>query len=330
MEAFKIEPHIEQSDFFSAIRGGFAWVAKKSQHVSINEKALQNLSDTLQPLAQDDVFDTTHHYIGDLAGTTAYVLVLDTLNFGSGYESYLRKEGWEFVDDSFYFTFSTRLKEYFEQNGIIEAQTLSHIQLEDTARILKLNINQAYSFDFARIATLALREFGQEVEKYYGGSYISFVQRAAGHAESLVGNLSHLTYFNDVHNYKGVPIPFYKRAQITAADLHLAYGRLGQGLFSDIDSLTMFPDNSVPHILRRKGVLEYTTKLAQKIDGGMLLASGSEEEIEIRACAGHVVELIAKAKNMTSMDVDHILWHANEAASKEDEMKPHQTICSFY
>ena len=46
---------------------------------------------------------------------------------------------------------------------------------------------------------------------------------------------------------------FWKRAQITANDLALA----GVAEFPDLDRLTIFADNLVPHVLRVDGVLRY-------------------------------------------------------------------------
>ncbi len=46
---------------------------------------------------------------------------------------------------------------------------------------------------------------------------------------------------------------FYKRAQITPSDLALA----GVAEFDDLDRLTIFADNLVPHVLRVDGVLRY-------------------------------------------------------------------------
>ena len=51
---------------------------------------------------------------------------------------------------------------------------------------------------------------------------------------------------------------FYKRAQIAANDLQLA----GVVDFADIDRLTIFADNLVPHVLRLDGVLVYSDELA--------------------------------------------------------------------
>ena len=58
---------------------------------------------------------------------------------------------------------------------------------------------------------------------------------------------------------------FYKRAQIvTGNDLALA----GVAAFDDLDRLTIFADNLVPHVLRCDGVLVYEDRLAAHIDAG--------------------------------------------------------------
>ena len=81
----------------------------------------------------------------------------------------------------------------------------------------------------------------------------------------------------------------YKRAQIVASDLALA----GVAEFADLDRLTIFADNLVPHVLRCEGVLVYDESLAARIDAGETLPLGGAER-EIRACALHACELISQ------------------------------------
>ena len=54
-----------------------------------------------------------------------------------------------------------------------------------------------------------------------------------------------------------VEVPFYKRAQITVSHLARAFDGQGLGRFDDVDRLTAFADNLVPHVLRMAGVLVY-------------------------------------------------------------------------
>jgi hypothetical protein len=129
-------------------------------------------------------------------------------------------------------------------------------------------------------------------------------------------------------------VPFYKRAQITAADLALAFEGRGPGRFEDLDELTAFADNLVPHVLRREGALEYAPELARRVDAGVLLASGSREEIEIRAAGLHGVELLVAALRRAGVravarEVDMILWHRGQRPEIKAHLR-HRTRCAYY
>lgn len=84
----------------------------------------------------------------------------------------------------------------------------------------------------------------------------------------------------------------YKRAQIFAADLWGAFKGQGYGEFYDIGSITMFADYIVPAVLQRLGVLKYSSSLANIIETNNEIGSGSEEEVELRACSVYAVEKI--------------------------------------
>lgn len=98
--------------------------------------------------------------------------------------------------------------------------------------------------------------------------------------------------FRDHSLYKGRQIFLYKRAQIFAADLWGAFKGQGYGHFHDVGSITIFADYIVPATLRQLGVLKYSAKLSDAIDTQKEILSGSEEEVELRACTIHAVELM--------------------------------------
>jgi hypothetical protein len=72
----------------------------------------------------------------------------------------------------------------------------------------------------------------------------------------------------------------------------------------------MFADNLVPHVLRLDGVLEFDPELVARIERQELIEPGSPEEVEIRACAVHAVELLVAASPgpCTAAEVDQGLW----------------------
>ena len=108
----------------------------------------------------------------------------------------------------------------------------------------------------------------------------------------------------------------------------MALGGRGLGRFDDLDRLTIFADNLVPHVLRCDGVLVYDARLAAHIDAGRPLRLGPQER-EIRACAVHACELIARRLDVTAHELDHWLWHRGHAP--EYKARPrHRCRTIFY
>jgi hypothetical protein len=139
----------------------------------------------------------------------------------------------------------------------------------------------------------------------------------AGSAERLAEMLARgMAMFDD----RG----FYKRAQIVANDLALA----GVAEFDDLERLTIFADNLVPHVLRCDGVLVYDEQLGARIDRGERLTLGGAER-EIRACALHACELISQRTGVPARNIDTWLWTRGQ--SREYKSRPrHRCRTVFY
>jgi hypothetical protein len=181
----------------------------------------------------------------------------------------------------------------------------------------------------------ALNELGKYLIANFRGDYIELVKAADSSAEHLVSLLVKMPFFNDVASYDDLNVHFYKRAQLTAADLSIALKGQGLGFFRDLHEMTMFADNLVPHVLRMDGMLLYDANLAARIDSEELIASGSPEEVEIRACALHAVELVAKALKKGGHDVspvglDYVLWNRGQQPYYKEVKPRHRTRSVFY
>src|SRR3712207_689259 len=117
---------------------------------------------------------------------------------------------------------------------------------------------------------------------------------------------------------------FYKRAQIVPSDLALA----GVARFGDLDTLTIFADNLVPHVLRCDGVLVYDDALAAHIDSELVLENAVAER-EIRACAVHACVHIAARLGVPERVLDMWLW--NRGQRPEYKARPrHRARSVFY
>jgi hypothetical protein len=263
------------------------------------------------PLAmiQSPEIDPAYHFLGTTEETVAYVVTLDTINFGSGYFPALRKR----PGLSGYFTVALALKEWFAAHGPLQATELARLAAGDCARIFGQQDAGPVAGELMELFAAALRDLGGFLLTRFEGRPTALVEAAGASAERLVALLDALPYFHDVQAYDELSVPFYKRAQLMAADLSVALAGQGPGRFDDLVRLTIFADNLVPHVLRVDGVLRYDDALAAAIDAGDLIPSGSREEVEIRAAAVHAVELMVAALRVAGHDVtarglDYALW----------------------
>ncbi len=160
-----------------------------------------------------------------------------------------------------------------------------------------------------------LREAGRILLEKWDGDVVRLIEWAAGSACRLVKRLvQDFPSFRDQFVLDGRPVYFWKRAQLFASDLSLAFEGKGLGAFRDRHRLTAFADYKLPQVLRAMGVLSYHPRLADRIDRLEPLASGSREEVEIRAMTLWAVEEIKRTlhrygrREVTSAQVDCWLW----------------------
>jgi hypothetical protein len=305
---------ISNFDIFTTIRASCAAVAEKARHVHIDAAGLAAYAAAL-PLdqARCPTLDPESHLLDHEEDTAAFFLVLDAVNFGSGYFPHLNK----LPGKSGYFTVATRLKSYFERSGPPSATDLTGLDAAACARIFGQGLDDAVVAELMGLFARALNDLGHLLLERADSSYATLIGAADGSAARLVEILATMPFFRDVHAYQDHDVLFYKRAQLTAADLALAFNGQGPGRFDDLDRLTIFADNLVPHVLRVDKVLLYEDTLAKRIDEGQLIRKGSAEEIEIRACALHAVEqlcdqLRGAGHSVSAHRLDYLLWNRGQ------------------
>jgi Potential Queuosine, Q, salvage protein family len=230
------------------------------------------------------------------------ILQLDAINFGSGWFPTLRKRpglsGYRTVVAA------------FAEHGSWSNTDLRSLDATAVAAAL----GQDSDHPLMRLYAEALRDLG----RFLGDrSALDLVEAADGSAERLATLLARgMRFFDD----RG----FYKRAQIVPSDLALA----GAASFDDLDRLTIFADNLVPHVLRVDGVLRYDPELAAHIDSERLLPQGRAEQ-EIRACALHAVEQLAARTGTPPRELDIQLWNRGQAPEYK-AVPRHRTRSVYY
>jgi hypothetical protein len=268
------------------VRAHATRVASGAQLVEIDVERL----DAVEP-GPAPALDPERHFLdGPPEDVAAYVLALDVINFGSGWFPTLRKR----PGCSGYFTISSALADRFRADRPWSAAELLALGPGDLAHLLGQDPGHELMALYAR----ALNDLGAWLGDR---DVLEAITAADGSAERLAQQLAAgMPFFDD----RG----FFKRAQIVPHDLALA----GIAEFDDLDRLTIFADNLVPHVLRVDGVLRYDPALAARIDAGERLEAGSREEVEIRACAVHACELIAPRLGVPPRILDGWLWNRGQ------------------
>jgi len=229
----------------------------------------------------------------------AFHLTVDAVNFGSGWFPTLRKR----PGHSGFFTIALGIRDH----GPWTAAELTRLTAHDVATAT----GQDPEHDLMALYARHLDELDRRALD--AGGFLPIATRP-----SLAAELAAWPTFHDP--------PFFKRAQITAYDMVCA-GFAPPGHEGD---LTMFADNLVPHVLRLDGVLEYDPGLLARIGAGELLEHGSREEVEIRACGLHAVELIVAARpQLTAPGVDNLLWNRGQLPRYKAAPR-HRARCEAY
>ena len=308
------------------IRAACARVAAQSVHVRIDLDACAEVI----PPAQPPPLDPERHYLeGSPADVADYLLALDAINFGSGWFPTLRKRELHGRPLSGYSTVAWNLADHVRAQGPPSGEWLASVTSSEIAAIL----GQDAGHELMSLYAQALRELGRFLTGRPGGEDQSTTSgrsrgRPARRALDLVaeaqGSAVRLTEILAGGMAMWRDRGFFKRAQIVASDLALA----GVAEFCDLDRLTIFADNLVPHVLRCDGVLVYDEALAARIDAGERLALGGAER-EIRACAVHACALISRRTGVCEREIDNWLWTRGQAP--EYKARPrHRCRCVFY
>ncbi len=314
---------------FDDIRSSCAAVADAAVHVRIVPDQVEGFAATLDLDPPRD--DPGQDRMGSEETATAFVLALDAINFGSGYFPTMRKR----PGMSGYHTIANSLRDYVADTGGLTTARLAAWTIDDAAATFGQVLDGGPAHELMDLFTQAWHDLATFVEREGDGSFAATVAAAEGSAARLVEMLATMPFFHDVHSHPAVEeVLLYKRAQIVVQDLYVAFAGKGPGHFEDRREITMFADNLVPHVLRVEGVLEFDADLVARIEAVEDIAVGSPEEVEIRACGLHAVELLRAAlatrgDRITAGDLDNVLWNLG-AQARYKEIPRHRSRCVFY
>ncbi len=144
-------------------------------------------------------------------------------------------------------------------------------------------------------------------------------RKRSASAERLVGSLAALPLYRDVARYDELEVPFYKRAQITVADLARVFGGSRLRPCSSIwISSPSSPTTWFPTCCAATASSSTPRPSRHRSRPASFSRSGSRAEVEIRAVAVEAVErLVARlaetGRPTTAHALDGLLWNAGQA-----------------
>ncbi len=315
-------------------------VVDTARFVRINHEKVAEAADQLRRLDTLPPEWSGLHPVGrDAAETANLVLVLDALNFCFWTVPAPGRRRWSvtYGDTTYdgYWALAAALRRAVERGvPLADAEFLAVLTEAEITDILTGDPgSDPILLLHARLEHL--REVGQALLRRWNGSFLMALDQSGGSAATLIEMVLHsMPSFRDVVRQRGQAVRFYKRAQILVADLYGAFHGQGPGAFHDMETLTAFADYKVPQVLRHFGILEYVPELEEQLSKYQLIATGSDEEIEIRAATIWSVEylrqaLLERGTSLASYEIDWRLWELGQ--DMPGDVQPyHRTLTVFY
>jgi hypothetical protein len=212
------------------VRAACAWVAERARSMRIEAEAIEEYAAGL-PAADSDAHPAP--FAEEPEAAAAFAICMNAINFGSGWWPTIRKR----PGHSGYATMAAGVTDRFAAAGPWSVEELEAMDTVAIAEVVGQDPEHPLMPQFAA----ALRDVGSRIRLDFGGRFLGPAE-AADSIPSLAGVFASWSNFADVSIYDGRKIPFYKRAQLAAADLH----RAGLADLPGLDRLTAFADNLVP------------------------------------------------------------------------------------
>ncbi len=145
-------------------------------------------------------------------------------------------------------------------------------------------------------------EVGKVLAEHYDGRFHNFIKscppKLYDNGKGLVDRLvTEFPRFNDVSQFEGHEIKFYKLAQLGFWGIYSGLHSTGAFPLDDIGKMTAFADYIVPVALRLLGITTYSPALEQAINSYQLIPRNSTQEIELRAHTLYATALLTEEIN---------------------------------
>lgn len=176
---------------------------------------------------------------------------------------------------------------------MLDGNFLSRVTRPELAKIFAGNIEMPMLDEKLQV----LHQVGAVLAGKYAGRYYNFVAscspRLYDQGNGLVERLvKEFPRFNDVSQYDGHEVKFYKLAQLGFWGMYSGLGSTGVFKLEDPQKLTAFADYIVPVALELMGITSYSPGLKRAIETYQMIPRDSRWEVEIRAHSLYATALL--------------------------------------
>lgn len=290
-------------------------VAENSKYVKINKKELYKFSEEIKNHKVKHWTETCPVDLSNMEEEQkiAFLVIFNSISFNywgnkkwnTTYKNQRPKRG----------TFCMLLalqRAIDEKKPILNPLYLSQLKKEDLKNILRGNCE----IPLIEERLLILREIGSVIVEKYGGKFTNLLSNVKNNAITLLTDINkNFPSFIDKTEYNNEEIYFMKRAQLLISDLNWI---LKLNLKNN-NKLTACADYILPMVLKHKKILEFDQLLEEKIKKSKQIIKGSKMETEIRVNTIMAVEMLKKKNNLTSMQINDILWLEGANIPEEEE-----------
>lgn len=191
---------------------------------------------------------------------------------------------------------------------------LEDMTLEEFKVILKGNVDIPLLEERYKI----VKDIAAIVNKKMNGNFYSYIENMVTDKELFKTILDNFSNFEDIREYKGRTIYFYKLAQLLISDiLHVI--ELKEQVKVDCSNLIGCADYKIPQVMQGLGILVYDDELIQLLENKIQIEENSEYEIEIRASMIVVINYIWEQMNesIDRININDFIWLKGQDKTKQ-------------
>jgi len=181
---------------------------------------------------------------------------------------------------------------------ILDGKYLAKMSRADMEKIFAGNIEMPMLDEKLAL----LHDAGTTLAAKYDGRFYNFIQSCSpklyDNSKGLVEQLVvEFPRFNDVSQYDGHEVKFYKLTQLGYWQIYSGLHGTGAFKLEDPQKMTAFADYIVPVGLRLMGMTSYSPELEHAINSYQMIPRDSRQEIEIRAHCLYATALLTDEIN---------------------------------